>query len=41
MPSYPAFGAEYVAGDNEDTRNCIDILIHTDGWDFRFHTSTP
>ncbi|MGI6151812.1 MAG: hypothetical protein ACOYIR_07665 [Christensenellales bacterium] len=41
LPSYPAFGVEYLVGANEDTRYCVDILIHTDGWDFRFHTSTP
>lgn len=41
VPSYPAFGAEYLVGENEDTRYCVDILIHTDQWDFRFHTSTP
>lgn len=41
LGSYPAFRAEYIVGENEDTRYCVDVLIHTDNWDFLFHTAVP
>jgi len=39
--SYPAWLVTYETGENEDTRQNVDVYIQTDGWDFRFHTSTP
>ncbi len=40
LKSYPAFRAEYMLGENEDSRYCVDVLIHIDGWDYLFHTET-
>lgn len=39
--SFPAWRLTYTTGANEDTRKNVDIYIQTDGWDYRFHTSTP
>lgn len=39
--SYPTWRISYITGENEDTRQNVDLYIQTDGWDFRFHTSTP
>ncbi|MDI9370724.1 MAG: hypothetical protein GX181_05415 [Synergistaceae bacterium] len=35
--TYPVAGAEYQTGENEDTRDCVDLFIFTDSWLFRVH----
>ena len=37
--TYPVAGAEYQTGENEDTRDCVDLYIFTDSWLFRIHVS--
>ena len=37
--SYPVAGAEFKTGENEDTRQNIDLFIFTDQWLFRIHVS--
>jgi hypothetical protein len=37
--TYPVIGAGYTTGENEDTRQNVDIYIFTDQWVFRLHTS--
>lgn len=39
--SYPAWLVVYDKGENEDSRHCMDIYVHTDTADFRLHTSVP
>ncbi len=35
--TYPVAGADYQTGENEDTRDCVDLFIFTDPWLFRVH----
>jgi hypothetical protein len=37
--SYPVVGAEYMTGENEDTRINRDLYVFTDGWLFRVKAS--
>ncbi len=37
--TYPVAGAEYQTGENEDTRDCVDLFLFTDSWLFRIHVS--
>lgn len=39
--SYPAWLVVYDKGNNEDSRHCVDIYVHTDAADFRLHSSVP
>ncbi len=37
----PVYKLTYLTGHNEDTRTCRDYYIHSEGFDFRFHTAIP